>query len=163
GRVADRLHRSGYVAGAVGADELERHQPHHRADAGHAAAVSGDRADDAGHVRAVAVVVRWGVVVVGEVPAPPVVDVAVVVVVDAVVAAARAVLPRVDPEVAGQVGMGQVDAGVDDADGDAAAAGSDAPGLARGDVGSWRTGREADHLAGVLEPPLAGEQRVVGR
>jgi hypothetical protein len=48
-------------------------------------------------VRAVAVIVERVVVLVDEVPAAPVVDVAVAVVVDAVRPAARAVLALVDP------------------------------------------------------------------
>jgi len=70
-----------------------------------------------------ALVVRGIVVAIREVPAAPVVDIAVSVVVEAVRAAAGAVLPCVDPDVRGEVGMREVDARVDDGDDDIRAAG----------------------------------------
>src|SRR5262249_20320053 len=75
---------------AGGADELARHQLHVPIDAGDADAVVARRPDDAGDVGAVARVVHRVVVVVVEVPADYVVDVPVVVVVDAVGPAATA-------------------------------------------------------------------------
>ena len=72
------------------------------------------RADGARHVRAVAVVVHRVGVVVDEVVAVDVVDVAVAVVVEP----SAGDLGRVRPDVGGEVGMRVVDAGVDHADDD---------------------------------------------
>ncbi len=100
---------------------------------------------------------------VDEVPAAPVVDIAVAVVVDAVRAAARAVLALVDPDVLGEIGVRHVDARVDDRDGDVRASGGDGPGLLGVDVRVGRARREVDLLAGVVESPLLREGWVVGR
>ena len=91
--------------------------------------------------------VRVGVVG-REVPAVQVVDEAVAVVVDAVAGN----LPGVGPDVGRQVGMAQVDAGVDDADDDVGVAGLEVPGVARPHAGRGRA-----------QVPLRGEHRVVGR
>ena len=79
---------------------------------------SSDAAIVPGDVRAVAVVVEVvdGVVVVAEVPAVDVVDVAVAVVVDPVGLLAAARLARVRPRPRGEVRMAEVDAVVDDRD-----------------------------------------------
>jgi hypothetical protein len=105
GRVEDRAHRIRSRPTAVRADELQTHQPHLLADARDPDAVVPDGADRPSDVRAVAVVVGGIVVVVYEIPAAPVVHVAVAVVVDAVRAAVVAVLSRIDPARAGEVGM----------------------------------------------------------
>ena len=84
--------------GALGVEELDGHDPHVPVHAADSDAVVPGRADRAGDVRPVAVVVHRVVVIVHEVPAAPVVDVAVVVVVDPVRPAAAAVLARVDPD-----------------------------------------------------------------
>jgi hypothetical protein len=79
-------------------EELERHQADTGAvDPRDADPVVADRSDRAGDVRAVAVVVGRVAVAVGVVPATPVVDVAVSVVVDPVRSAARAALAGVRP------------------------------------------------------------------
>src|SRR5262249_19779793 len=72
------------AAAAVGAEELQRRQRHLPVDADDAGAVVSRRADGAGDVGAVAVVVEGVVVVVDEVPADQVVLVAVAVLIDAV-------------------------------------------------------------------------------
>ena len=140
-------------AAAVGVEELQGHDLHVPVDAGHADAVVAHGADGAGHVRAVAVVVHRVAVVVDEVVAVDVVDEAVAVVVDAVAGD----LAGVGPDVGGQVGVGVIDAGVDDGDDDAAAAGGDVPGFRGVDVGVGR----AAGLAGVVQAPEGTELRVV--
>jgi len=79
-------------------------------------AVVPDRADRAGDVRSVSLVVGGVVVAVDEVPASPVVDVAVPVVVDVVAATTHAVLSGIDPCVRGEIGMRLIDTGVDHGD-----------------------------------------------
>src|SRR5205814_4335988 len=90
-----------------------------RGDAGDVEAVVGGRAQDAGYIGAVGVGRVRGRVVVApiEVPAAPVVDEPVVVVVPSVrrpvpAVAVAARLPPVDRPAAGQVGMAQLDADV---------------------------------------------------
>src|SRR5881398_2462643 len=95
-------------------------------DAGPVVARGADRACD---MRGVAVVVHRIVVAVREVPAPPVVDVAVPVVVDAVRTAAGAVLTGVDLHLGIEIGMRIVDARIDHGDGDGVAAGRHGPGF----------------------------------
>ena len=124
-----------------------------RRDADHAGAVVAGRGDRAGDVRAVAVAVLREVVLGDEVPALVVVDEAVAVVVDAVGLAPVALLAGVAGELALQVLVGGVDAGVDDRDGDARADAA-LPGLGRVDVAS---------SAGVVEAPERGPVGVVGR
>ena len=161
GRVQHRADRVGGGARTLRIQELDRHDPHVPVHAGDAEAVVARRADRAGDVRAVAVVVHRVVVAVHEVPAAPVVDVAVVVVVDAVAAAAAAVLARVDPDLGAEVRMRPVDARVDHRHGHAGAARRHVPGLRRVDVGI-RGPREAlDRLAGVVQPPEVPEGRIV--
>ena len=96
---------------------------------------------------AVAVVVADVVRAGDEVPAVDVVDVAVAVVVDAV---ARD-LAGVGPDAAGQVGVVQVDAGVEHGDDRRGAPRRDAPGLGGVDV----------HVLGVVQPPEPAEHRIV--
>ncbi len=116
-RVADGLgHRLGGAHG-VCAERLEDHEPGALGDAGHADPVAAARGEDAGDVRAVAVVVGRVAVAVDEVRAVDVVHEAVAVVVDAVAGD----LPRVAPEVVAQVRVREVRAGVDDRDHGAAA------------------------------------------
>ena len=110
-----------------------------------------------------AVVVGRVVVVVHEVPAAPVVDVAVAVVVDPVRPAARAVLTLVDPDVLSEIGMRHVDTGVDDRDRDARTAGRDRPRLLGVDVRVRSPCAEVDRLARVVEAPLLRERRIVRR
>ena len=93
-----------------------------------------------------AIVVHGGGGVGDEVPAVDVVDVAVVIVVEVVVGD----FVGVDPEVGGQVGVGEVHAGVDDGDDDGGAAGGDAPGFGSVDVSV----RGATGLTCVVEVPL---------
>ena len=103
--------------------------------------------DRAGDVRPVPELVVRQVVAVDEVPAMHVVDVAVVVVVDAV---ARD-LARVGPDVAGEVGVGQLHPGVDDGDHHARVPGGRVPGGLGVDV----------DVALLVEPPQLREPRVV--
>jgi hypothetical protein len=110
-----------------------------------------------------AVVVEGVVVVVPEVPAAPVVDVAVAIVVEAVAATAGAVLAGIHPHVGREVGMGRVDAGVDDADHDVRKPRADVPGL-RGVHVSVRKPRRTVHgLARVLQAPELREEGIVRR
>ena len=148
----------GREAHAEVAQEADRHDLDFPVHAGHALVVVADGADDARHVRAVAVVVHRVVgrqaqhgVVGAEVPAADVVDVAVAVVVEIVVR----YFAGIDPHVVGQVRMGVVHAGVDHRDDDVPAARRLVPGFDRADVGRRQ--------GGVLEPPLADEHRVVRR
>ena len=73
----------------------------------------------------------------------------------------RAVLAGVDPDVRREVGMGRVDAGVDDGDDDVGAAGGDRPRLGSVDVGVRRSRRPVHGLAGVVQAPEPREERIV--
>ena len=90
---------------------------------------------------AMEMIVHGIIVIVDEVPAVPVVDVAVTIVVNAI----RALIPAldiqtafagIDPHVGGEVGMVVVDTSVDDAHHHIAVAGADIPGLRRLDIGA---------------------------
>jgi hypothetical protein len=112
------------------------------------------------------VVVRV-VVAVQEVPAAPVVDVAVAVVVDAVVRASGAVLAGVRPHgrravPPAEVRMGKVDARVDDADGHVDAGAGRRPRLERVDVRIRSAGGAVHDLTEVVQRPEVVEPRVVG-
>ena len=105
GRVEDGADGVRGRPGPVAAEELQAHQADVPVHADDADAVVADRADRAGDVRPVPLVVCRVVVAVDEVPAAPVVDVAVAVVVDVIRATAAAVLSGVDPRVRGEIGM----------------------------------------------------------
>ena len=156
------------AAGVVIAEELEGHDRDARRHADDALPVEG-RGDRPGHVRAMPVVVDVvdGVVVVAEVPAVDVVDVAVAVVVDPVGLLAAARLARVRPRPRGQVRMAEVDPVVDDRHDRARRAGRDAQRLATVDVDVGRAAGERralqDVLAGVVEAPQLAPGGLVGR
>ena len=129
-------------------------------------AVVADGADDAGDVGAVAVLVVGVAVLVARVVAVDVVDEAVLVVVEAVAGD----LAPVHPQVRLEVEVVEIDAGVEDDDGDGVAPGRD--GVRRGgrprlegvDVGVGHGGRAVDEVAKgavVMERPLEGEEGVV--
>src|SRR5262249_52726301 len=92
-----------------GGDELQWHQGDVPGDTGHAGGVVSRRADGAGHVRAMAVVVVRIVVPVDEVPAVNVVDVPVAVVIDPV----RRDLAGIGPDIGGEIRVVGVHARVD--------------------------------------------------
>ncbi len=142
-------------AAAAGVEELEGHDLDLPVHAGHADAVVAGRADGAGAVRAVVVVVHRIAAAGDRVEAVHVVDDAVAVVVHAV---ARD-LGRVDPHVGGQILVRVVHAGVDHADDDVGAADAVVPRLDGVDVSV----RGAAGLAGVVEPVQLGEAGIVGR
>src|SRR4029450_14083922 len=96
---------------------------------------------------------RRVVVVLYEVPAAPVVDVAVAVFVDSVRPAAGAILALVDPDVLGELRMCNVDARVDDGDGDVRAACGDGPRFLRVDVRVGGAARPVPLLAPRAECP----------
>ncbi len=130
-------------------------------DAGHADAVVAARGDDPGDAGAVAEVVGGLVVALDEVPPAPVVDVAVAVVVDAVVLAAAAGLARVAPQVRREVRLAEADARVHHGDLDVGRAGRAAPRVDGIDVGARDAGRVVDELAVVAQAPFLVEERVV--
>ena len=148
-------------AGSVAAEELQAHQADVPVHADDADTVVSDRTDRAGDVRPVPLVVCRVVVAVDEVPAAPVVDVAVSVVVDVIRAAAVAVLSGVDPRVRGEIGMRLVDAGVDHGDHHAGISGRDRPGCVHVGVRVGGAGPAVDELAGVAQPPEAVVERIV--
>ena len=127
---------------AFAVEDAHRHQSHVPRHTGDADAVVARGADDAGDVRAVAQDVARVVVGIGRrrparadhVPPVPVVDIAVVVVVDAVVLSPTAALAGIDPHVRREVGMVVRDAAVDDGDDDVGAAGRHVPRLRCVDV-----------------------------
>src|SRR5207245_8325634 len=110
--IVQRRDGRGKLARAAGVENLEGHQLAGPTDAGHIGVVVADGGDGAGDVRAVAQVIHWIVVIIGEVPAVNVVAVAVAVVVDAIAGDFK----RIGPDVGGQIGVGVIDATVDDAD-----------------------------------------------
>lgn len=113
GGIVDGLDDCGDIAGAVALEGGEGHDEGVGVGAGDAYAVAAGSGGDAGAVGAVAVVVAHARRLIHEVPAVDVVAEAVevvVVVVDAVS------LFGVGPDVVGEVGVGDVDAGVDDGD-----------------------------------------------
>mmetsp|Transcript_58955 Transcript_58955/g.171043 ORF Transcript_58955/g.171043 Transcript_58955/m.171043 type:complete len:1022 (-) Transcript_58955:661-3726(-) len=155
-RIIDGADGVGGPAGAVASQELQRHDPHTAPrDAGHAEAVVADAGDRTGAVRAVELVVHRVPVVVREVGAVDIVDVAVPIVVDAVAGD----LVRVHPHLLPQVLVSVVDAGVDDADGDASAllAGPNLPSLGGVDViGAPGVHAPKPAELGVVWHPLVG-------
>lgn len=153
--VVDGFDGAGDVAVAVGGDEFEGENFDVPGDAGDADGVVSDGGDGSGDVGAVAMVVGGVVVVVGEVPAVDVVDESVVVVVEVVVGD----FAGIGENVGGKIGMGHVDARVDDGDDDVVGAGGEIPGAGGVDVGVGR----AAVLAGVFKTPLIGKTDVVGR
>src|SRR4051794_27080552 len=96
-------------------------------------------------------------VVLSEVVSVDVVDEAVAVVIDAVAGD----LPRVGPQIAGEVGMGEQYPGVNHADADAAATGRPIPREGRLYVSSRRAGCTEHGLAGVLQTPDLTEGGIV--
>src|SRR5207249_4602230 len=133
-----QVHAAGAVVGEVGQRVIM---------------VGGGHGDDV--VQVVAGRVGGREIVVVAVVAVHVVHEAVVVVVDAVAGD----LAGVGPDVVAQVGVVVIDAGVDDGDDGGVIAGGLVPGLGGVDVGVGG----AAGLDGVVEVPLRGEPRVVGR
>ena len=155
GGVVQRRDRGARGAAAAGVEELQPHDrdlPVHARDSG---AIVADRADGAGHVRAVRVVVEHVGGVVGEVPTVDIVDIAVAVVVDAVTRR----LAGVAPDVRREIGVVVVDAGVDHGDDHGPRSGGDIPRRRGIDVG---VGKPAC-LPPVVEPPQAAEGGIVGK
>src|SRR5690606_11033705 len=113
-------------AGAVVAEHADGHDRGIRCDTSGACSIRRG-GDGAGDVRAVAVAIVGIVVAGGEIPAARVVDVAVAVIVEAIAGD----LSGVDPQPAHQVGMVDVNTGVDDRDHDAVAGVAGGPGLGR--------------------------------
>ena len=148
GAVVHRRHGAGIVAVPGRADELAGDQadvPAHTRDAD---TVVADRADGAGAMGAVAVVVHGIVVPVVEIVAVEVVDIAVAVVIHAVAGD----LAGIDPHVGGEVGVGVIDTGVDDHDQHAGIAGVVIPGLGGVDV----------VVGSLVETPQVAESGIVG-
>ena len=112
-QVIERPHRIGGES-AVRTQELGGDHRHVPGDTGHTRPVASDGADGARHVCPVVVLdtVINGVVVVIEIPAVDVVDIAVVVVVDHVAGH----LDRIHPDVQRQIGVGDLNALVDHPD-----------------------------------------------
>ena len=136
-----------HVAAAVVAEHAQGHDGRVPSDARHPGAVVAPRSDRARDVRAVPVAVLGLRIAVDEVPAVDVVDPPVAVVIEAVRLAPGARLARVRPKVGAQVRVRRVDPGVD-----------------HGHRHLRRPGREVPRLgrADGHQPPLVGEQRVVG-
>ena len=154
GGVIDRGDSPASVTAAVVVINSQWHDRHLPVDAGDADPIVADRADDARHMRAVSVAVLHVVVVLDEVPAVHVVDVAVVVAVDSDPLG----FTGIRPDVGGEIGVGEVDPGVDDRHHHALRTGGDIPRLRRVDVGADQP-VAAD--GGVAEAPLRGEARVI--
>ena len=161
GRVKDRADRVVCGSLPVRAEELERHDLDVPVHAGNADSVRAGGPDRPGDVRAVAVVVERVVVVVHEVPAVDVVDVAVAVVVDAVARTARARLARVRPDVRREIGVVPVHARVDHRDDNRRASGRGRPGLGSVDVRIRGSRGGLHRLTGVVQAPELAEERVV--
>ena len=126
-------------------------------------AVVAPRAHRAGHVRAVPVLVVGVSLSSGHpVPAAVVVDVAVGVVVDPVGLAPGSALAGVGPDVRREVGLGVVDAGVEDPHGHGRIPGGEVPRLRGVDVRVDRAGHVADRLPRVVESPEQVGEGVVG-
>ena len=121
---------AGCVTDSLVVEDLQRHEPGPPLDAGQSNAVVAPRPDDACDVGAVAVQIRWIAVVVGEVPAVQVVDIAVAIIVQAVER-----LPGVLPHVALEVRVRAVDPGVQDCHAEILVAAEDGPGSGRLDPG----------------------------
>ena len=135
----------GGTAVPIGPQNLQRHDSSGPAHAGYVEFVVPDRRDDAGAMCAVAVVVYRVAGVVREIVAVYIVDVAILVIVDA----RRAVeFDIVDPQITLQVAMVVVHAGVDDGDNHFLTAAAGVPRLRRTDFG---------------QRPLVRVERVVGR
>ena len=160
--------RDGHVVGAAVArvvDELERHDPDPRGDADDARAVERrrDGPRDMGPVEVLAGI-GDGVVVVAEVPAVDVVDVAVAVVVLAIVGI-RAGFAGVGPRPIREVGMAEVDAVVDDRHDHVGVASFEPQGFEPIDVDVDGAGLDAfalDPLPAVVEAPELTESGLVG-
>ena len=152
--IVDGLDDRTRVADAATVLNLERHQRHLPADPSDTDAIVAHGPDDARDMGAVAVAIGHLVIVVDEVPAVGVVLIAVLVIVNGI---ARGVT-RIRPDVGGQIGMGDVDAGVDHRHDDVPRTGRHAPSLRGIDVVADGSGI----LAGVLQVPLRRHERIIG-
>lgn len=133
----------------LGADDPALRRARHRGE------VAPGR-DGGGHGGAVGVVVVRVGVAVERIPAQDVVDVAVTVIIHAVACGLTGVRPG------NELGVADVQAGVDDADLHVGVAALQRPGLRRVDVRIHDAGA-ADVLPGVVQAPLHGEGRVRGK
>ncbi len=141
-------------AASVGVEKSERHDAALPRDSGNAQAVVADGGNGSGDVGAVRVGVGGVVVFAEEVPAVDVIDVSVAIVIDAV-----EFFQGVDPDVRGEIGMGDIHAGIDDADDDGGGARGDIPGFGGVDIGIG----DAAGLACVVEAPEGREACVIGK
>ena len=142
---ADRIERASRTAVA---EELQCHQLGVPVDPHHPLAVVARRSDRAGDVGSVGVNVHRIAIVIGEVIAVDIVDVAVAVVIDVVAGD----FARVGPDVGDQIGVRVVDAGIDNADHDATTS-LNIPGLDCIDVGIHCSAA----LSGVMQSPELAE------
>ena len=147
------LHRVRSRATAARRQEFQAHERHLPVHAGHTRAVVAHAADAARAVRAVVVVIHRVVVVVREIPAPRVIDVAISIVVEAV----RGDFAGIRPHVRHQIRMRVVDARVDHADQHCTAARAQIPSLRRVDVRI----RRATALPRIMKPPQLAKTRVI--
>src|SRR5436853_1803347 len=135
--------------------ELARQDRDIPVDPGDPDGVVADRADRAGNVRAVKVIVHRIARVGDRIDPVAVVHVPVVIVVETVVVT----LGWIHPDVGGQVDVVVIHTGVEDCDHYIGAAGGDVPGRECADVRP--RGRRAAQLPGVIEGPLMWEERIV--
>ena len=146
--------RSGGRPRAETVEELQGHDLGVPRDPRGANRVVADRRNRAGHMRAVAFVVKRIGVVVGGVDAVHVVDISVRVVVDPVAGD----FARIPPHVGLQIGMRVIHPRVNHGDDDVGRTREGFPGLRRINVGIART----PGLSGVVQAPHLAEVRIVG-
>ena len=158
GRVAIGGDKVGDGAGPALVEDPQRHDLAAPARAGYADRVVAAGGRHAGHVGAVPVLVGRVALVFHPIPAARVVAEAVAIVIDPVRPTAGPALARVGPARAGQVGVVEKHAGVDQRDGRARVSRGHVPCLDGAHIGA---GHPAG-LAEVLEAPLEGEQGVGG-
>ena len=143
---------------AVAGSDLESCETDDPAHAHDTLAVVADRADCARGVGSVAVVVSWVIVVVVEVPTPHIVDLAVALVVDAVVGD----LAGIGPAVRGQILVGGIESRFCHAVHHGRRASEDVPDEVRVDVRAGGAGIAVDYLTCIVHRPEIAEVSVVG-
>src|SRR3989338_642096 len=143
------------TAGAASVEELAGHELYSPVDPDDANAVIADRADSAGHVSSVVIVVHGIIIVIHFVDAVTIIHEAVAIIVQSVAVTIVAVLEHIRREILVVV----VDAGIDHGDNNITASRGDVPRLRRIDVRILG----ATGLSRIVETPERTEVRVIRR
>ena len=84
GKVIHRIHRPSRGTGTRGREKLHRHHLNGPVHTGHAHAITTHGANRAGHMRTMAMIIKWVIVIIGKIPADQIVTIAIAIIIQAI-------------------------------------------------------------------------------